>query len=417
MKELSIEDKAKRYDEAIEKFDVILNLDIVKESGTIFADDVRKILPELKESDDERIRKGLLYVIKHHPTLPTEEVEEYIAWIEKQGKNNMGISEATKKKLEDNLNKALEKETPESWNKFLDEQCEQNPADKVEPKFKVGDIITNGEIIGKVDENENNKYHGWFGYDKDLSVHYADIPDVENWHLWTIQDAKDGDVLVNKDASYIVVFKRFNYSEDDIDRFKSYFHCREGIFSSIENVGWCCNGFHPATKEQRDLLFLKMKEAGYEWDAEKKELKRMIKNLKSAWSEEDEKYYCAADMLIRNSNSSGYNGIKKYDVIKWYQSLKDRVQPKPKWSEEDERKLEESISLIKSNNTGTFYYEKNELISFLKSLKDRVQSQSQSQWKPSDEQMKAIEHICDGNYNVDLDILDSIYRDFKKLRE
>ncbi|MBO7733180.1 MAG: hypothetical protein J6S67_11520 [Methanobrevibacter sp.] len=39
------------------------------------------------------------------------------------------------------------------------------------------------------------------------------------------------------------------------------------------------------------------------------------------------------------------------------------------------------------------------------------------QWKPSEEQMKAIEHICDGNYNVDLDILDSIYRDFKKLRE
>lgn len=41
----------------------------------------------------------------------------------------------------------------------------------------------------------------------------------------------------------------------------------------------------------------------------------------------------------------------------------------------------------------------------------------QNTWKPSDKQMKAIEHICDGNYNVDLDILDSIYRDFKKLRE
>ena len=37
----------------------------------------------------------------------------------------MGISEATKKKLEDNLNKALEKETPESCNKFLDEQLEK----------------------------------------------------------------------------------------------------------------------------------------------------------------------------------------------------------------------------------------------------------------------------------------------------
>jgi hypothetical protein len=32
--------------------------------------------------------------------------------------------------------------------------------------------------------------------------------------------------------------------------------------------------FYPATKEQRDLLFQKMKEAGYEWDSNKKELIR-----------------------------------------------------------------------------------------------------------------------------------------------
>ena len=34
----------------------------------------------------------------------------------------------------------------------------------------------------------------------------------------------------------------------------------------------------PATKEQRDTLFKKMKEAGYQWDAKKKELKLLISN-------------------------------------------------------------------------------------------------------------------------------------------
>lgn len=53
MEELTIEQKAKAYDEAIKKFNVILNLNTVKESGTIFADDVRKIFPELRESKDE----------------------------------------------------------------------------------------------------------------------------------------------------------------------------------------------------------------------------------------------------------------------------------------------------------------------------------------------------------------------------
>ena len=32
---------------------------------------------------------------------------------------------------------------------------------------------------------------------------------------------------------------------------------------------------YPATKEQRELLFKKMKEAGYEWDSDKKELRKI----------------------------------------------------------------------------------------------------------------------------------------------
>ena len=34
---------------------------------------------------------------------------------------------------------------------------------------------------------------------------------------------------------------------------------------------------YPATKEQRDLFFKKMHEAGFEWDAERKQLKKLIK--------------------------------------------------------------------------------------------------------------------------------------------
>jgi len=41
--------------------------------------------PELAESKDERTRKGLLHVIKHHPLLPLEEQQKYTAWLEKQG--------------------------------------------------------------------------------------------------------------------------------------------------------------------------------------------------------------------------------------------------------------------------------------------------------------------------------------------
>ena len=61
---------------------------------------------------------------------------------ENKGEHDMGISEATKQKLEDKLNKALEKkkkETPESCNEFLEKQGEQKDIDKVIPKFHEGD--------------------------------------------------------------------------------------------------------------------------------------------------------------------------------------------------------------------------------------------------------------------------------------
>ena len=45
----------------------------------------------------------------------------------------------------------------------------------------------------------------------------------------------------------------------------------------------CYTGVHPATKTQSTLLFTKMKEAGYEWDNEKKELKGV--EQESAWNE------------------------------------------------------------------------------------------------------------------------------------
>ena len=50
-------------------------------------------------------------------------------------------------------------------------------------------------------------------------------------------------------------------------------YCR--LRCGVGNIGGA-----PATKGQRDTLFAKMKEAGYEWDAEKKEVKKIdVKTL------------------------------------------------------------------------------------------------------------------------------------------
>ena len=109
MKELSIKQKAQRYDESL-KAAVVAHKDEDKHLKAT----LERIFPELKESEDERIRKGLLYVIEHHPTLPTKEAEEYIAWLEKQGEQ-----------------KPFDYENANIQQKDF--------APKIEPKFKVGD--------------------------------------------------------------------------------------------------------------------------------------------------------------------------------------------------------------------------------------------------------------------------------------
>jgi hypothetical protein len=79
-------------------------------------------------------------------------------------------------------------------------------------------------------------------------------------HLWTIQDAKDGDILATCDGRPFV----FKGCLDKEDPNRPFAYC--GI--ATDKQFWCSTGDYcwtdeevkPATKEQCDLLFQKMEE-------------------------------------------------------------------------------------------------------------------------------------------------------------
>ena len=157
----------------------------------------------------------------------------------------------------------------EKFNSIQDAPFEQNHANKVEPKFK------NGQWIVWQDKYYKVSYNGC-GYELvdqnglSTSLEYDTID--ENARLWTIQDAKDGDVLAWDNSKCIALFKNIY----DKDSFVS--HALVGYYTEVfeprrsyHNI----KGTHPATKEQRNLLFVKMREAGYEWNAEKKKLNKI----------------------------------------------------------------------------------------------------------------------------------------------
>ena len=87
---------------------------------------------------------------------------------------------------------------------------------------------------------------------------------------WTIEDAQNGDVLVDEDNNIGI----FQECEGMYWYSYTYFG-RDGQLRGFSMGGSHeQTDTHPATKEQCDLLFQKIKEAGYEWDADKKELKK-----------------------------------------------------------------------------------------------------------------------------------------------
>ena len=84
MKELSIEEKAKRYDEAIIRAKSLIGDTIIEETGQHI---VEVLFPELKESEDERIRKALIDYFRWNPNsqlLNEFTNREVFAWLEKQ---------------------------------------------------------------------------------------------------------------------------------------------------------------------------------------------------------------------------------------------------------------------------------------------------------------------------------------------
>ena len=91
MKELSVEEKAKAYDEAIRKLRVMIpNWERLSYNGKTFLQDLIYVFPELAESEGEKVRKELIKHLKegaegYEPSGGSSDYQRWLAWLEKQG--------------------------------------------------------------------------------------------------------------------------------------------------------------------------------------------------------------------------------------------------------------------------------------------------------------------------------------------
>ena len=325
-----------KYNEALER--------AKKLHGTVAAgrDFLAEIFPELRESDDERIRKGIIRFLNSEQAegiFTYEARQSWLAWLEKMSEENIKKirSEEYTKGYTDAI-KANKK-----WQK------EQKPAECLKAERD-----------------------GWYMCIKD-------------YYRGGKKQCSIGDLVQAKGGMYMM-------AEEDISEW-----FRKAYYEEVRNA------FEPNTDTS-------IPEKPAEWSEEDaKPFNDVLSGLKYAYED-----------LTNHKSFDSARDIK--EAFDWMQArLKSlRPQPQPEWSEEDAKMRDRLIKRLQylSWNTRTdttmpniTYFDE---IEWLKSLRP------QPQWKPSEEQMKALEHVLEmveEEWGYEEIEVRSLIADLKKLME
>ena len=323
------------------------SLDVVRQmvaDGQVSQEVAEKYFPELKES--ERMVKFIKKQLFNIKKTITENYE-----------------------LDAKLTKAID---------WLEKQVGQKPVDKAEPKFHEGEWVVYecGEETATLQITRIVGETYVFSDDSTLGV-----VDEDTLRLWDItKDAKDGDVLACE-SGWTCIFKTLVNNETFssycfMDKTKWFCETGSECHTLKEEFIKAYNGkIYPATKEQRDLLFQKMKEAGYEWDAEKKKLKEIEVNGEDYGIDS---LYHAQRILEKTLGSvDGYqsdDGILEHKCA--ISAVKKLYEQKPAWNEEDEKQARQIERIV--HDDGCTQKLQKQIAGWFKSLKDRYT------WRPSD---------------------------------
>ena len=293
-----------------------------------------QIFPELRESEDEKIRKWLISQLKIK-------------------------SDDTNSDLNITIDKAI------SW---LEKQGDQ-------PRYNIGDVICDKSCTTLNKEAQPN----------------MEIVDIQNG----MYICDKGSFPVSQQDEYELVSKKIDTKLND---------------DSVSNELREASTKH-AEKELKNQTFpdnlefelIYTFEEGAKWNA----------SQKSAWSEEDEniKEWIMSDInkLLALNRKSFVIADKE---ITWLKSLKDRVKTQQEWTMQDEEELQIALdTLVKAGQHSSAKWLKN------------VCLVPQNKWKPSDEQIKALEHsvrsIGESGYSSPYEnntkLLYSLLEDLKKL--
>ena len=333
------------------------------ESGTQFETALRTLIPELQESEDEKISKEIINFIATTPKQRNSH-PKWIAWLEKQGGHHESAKEYTFNAIPRLLEMIQPTDRAKSYCQKLIDSLEQEgystDAKIVRERLK----LMNGDNVAMatMDEQKPTVYIPNFRVG-DLVI------STKNHHL-TYKVLEVGHINENGEPEYKVE-----------------------IFVDGESA-------HPS-----NIKYIRIQMMD-EWGS--------LIGQPTAWSEEDEirlqdALWCVkqATRVARGENDMG----TCWAAENWLKDLRLRHHLEPsEWSEEDEVKINRIVACLDNLNVPDYDILLKD-VAWLKSLKH------QPHWKPSDEQMADLWNMVCECRPADQQLLQDIYYGLKTLKE
>lgn len=336
------------------------------------------VIPELKESDCEMIRKELIShfketienirseeIITHESKVFIGKIRKWIAWLEKQGEN---IS--------------LPKFT---YDDVLALQCCMETAKKVQE---------DKELYERLQSLHNRLYDAYWvekqGKQKSIISNDALREGIAHFGITQYQ-------IDNWLKKYVDVEKQGGQKpvSDWMPKFLDELRSKKNYFDWDEHKDI----------EGRILAIIKWMSPNYfnEKDGEQKPADNKGMNIdEESMTPFQKKVFCIIDTSIEEEQ-----GLKQVcDELLALAS--NEIEQKPAWSEVDETVLNNLIYALANDRIGN---NRDEYVNWLKSLRP------QNTWKPSLSQLNALGVVVKGNAPDDIEEIKSLYNNLKKLRE
>lgn len=265
---MTIEEKAKRYDEA---FQIAKNVWRFSSNNAEIMR-MEELFPELRESEDEKVRKALLRF--HASTIDIDGIQgkEILAWLEKQGEHANFLNKI----------QIGDKVTRNEFGVLVNlSQLKRvaKPADKQgeKPRYSIGDILCDKSCTT---------------LNKDTQPNFEIIDIRDGMYI-----CDNGSLPISQQDEYELVAKKI---EQKPQRMVSA-EAKEALYDK------------PTDEEMKELLRTEYEKGRADTIAE----------MKSSWSEENEQIYVS----ILNDLRQGV--IPDNNDIDWLKSIKTRITWKP----------------------------------------------------------------------------------------